>query len=155
MTGCWLLLLSGGYRRKESVGQSPHRRKRNRGEIQFVVVEERCGRGKPNVDEELSTIRQGSGTSAGAAGLVWGLSPPCVCQRERFSLAWSLGRRKQGGHCCWCFYFSCRVSKQMTALSFQTLGLVLLCCSVIRGVIYSALNEIGLITKLWFFSPLF
>lgn len=37
--------------------------------------------------------------------------------------------------------------------SGQTLGVVLLCCSAIRGVIYPALNEIGLITELQF-SPL-
>lgn len=33
------------------------------------------------------------------------------------------------------------------AFSGQTLGLVLLCCSVTRRVIYPALNEIGLITE--------
>lgn len=35
----------------------------------------------------------------------------------RFSLVWGLGRRKQG-HCYSWFYFGCRVSKQMSALSF-------------------------------------
>lgn len=33
----------------------------------------------------------------------------------------------------------------------QTSALVLLCCSVIRGVIYTAVNEIGLITRQLFF----
>lgn len=118
-----------------------------------MVVKERWGRGKPNIDRELSTVGQGSGTSAGAAGLVRGLSPPCVCQWERFSLAWGLEWRKQEGHCCLCFYFGCRESKQMTALFFLSrLGTSSICCSVIRGVIYPALNEIGLITELPFFS---
>jgi len=31
---------------------------------------------------------------------------------------WGLGRRKREGPCCWRFHLGCRVSQQMTALSF-------------------------------------
>lgn len=113
---------------------------------------------KRDVEEENSTLRKSSPPLDRAGIHLWELQgwsggwvlPACVSGRgSPWRGAWA---EKAKGSLLFVVLFCLQSveAEECFVFSVQTLGLLLLCCSVIRGVIYPALHEIGLITKLQF-----
>lgn len=103
-------------------------------------LSKRCGRGKPNIDQELSTVGQGSGTSAGAAGLVRGwVLPVCVSGKgSPWRGAWNGGSKKVIAVCVF-----------ISVAESQSRWLLCSFCLDLGVVLFVALLSEELSTLLW------